>query len=176
MWRRKKPDEFTPFSNPSETPPVTVQDLRPLGLRTPLRPSDSNSLLGKSLSFQGELKGAEDLYIDGEFAGTIELGEHSVTVGPEGRVRADIRAREIIIEGNVQGNLRAGERLQIGRTGSVTGDLVTARIVIEDGAYFKGSIDIERAEEKGQRSEAAAGEDFRVAPTPLSAESKDKLQ
>jgi len=175
MWRTKKPEESAPSSNPPGTPSVTVQDLRPLGLRNSLRPSDSNSRLGKSLSFQGELKGAEDLYIDGEFAGTIELGEHSLTIGPQGRVRADIRAREIVIEGNVQGNLRAGDRLQIGKTGSVTGELVTARIVIEDGAYFKGSIDIARAEEQGPASEAGAGERFRVAPTPLSVEAEDKF-
>jgi len=171
MWRKKKADEFPSASNIPEALPVTVQDLRPLGLRPTLGASDANSRLGKSLSFQGELKGTEDLYIDGEFAGTIELGGHSLTVGPEGRVHADIRAREIVIEGNVQGNLRAGDRLRISKTGSVTGDLVAARIVIEDGAYFKGSIDIERTEEKGQPSEAP-GEGFRVAPTPLSAENK----
>jgi len=146
MWRKKKPDEFAPAANPPEALPMTVQDLRPLGLRPTLGTSDTNSRLGKSLSFQGELKGTEDVYIDGEFAGTIELGGHSLTVGPEGRVRADIRAREIVIEGNVQGNLRAADRLRISKTGNVTGDLVAARIVIEDGAYFKGSIDISKPE------------------------------
>lgn len=173
MWRSKKPEEVSPApSNPEPVPPA-VRDLRPLP--TSLRSSDGQARLGKSLAFHGQLKGAEDLYVDGEFDGTIELDDHSLHVGPQGRVRADIRAREIVIEGNVQGNLRARDRLQIRKTGSVTGDLVAARIVIEDGAYFKGSIDIERPEEKPGHGTVGTGE-YRVAPVPLSAESKDKLQ
>lgn len=160
----------------SEAVASAVRDLRPLGERTPLRPTDLQARLGKSLVFQGELKGAEDLYVDGEFDGTIELGDHNLFVGPQGRVRANIRAREIVIEGTVQGNLRAHDRLQIRKTGSVTGDLVAARIVIEDGAYFKGSIDIDRPEQKPGHREAAVGDAFRVAALPLSAEPKDKLQ
>lgn len=171
MWRTKKPEELSsPASNPEPAAP-TVRDLRPLPgtLRT-----ETPSRLGKSLTFRGELKGGEDLTLDAQFDGTIELGDHNLVVGPQGRVHADIRAREITIEGNVQGNLHARDRLQIRKTGSVSGDLVAARIVIEDGAYFKGSIDIERAEEKPTRGDAAAGEGYRVAAAPT--DSKDKVQ
>lgn len=174
MWRTKKPAEVV--SIPPKPGASTVQDLRPLGERASARPLDGQARFGKSLVFQGELVGAEDLYVDGEFEGTIELDEANLTVGPQGRVRADVKAREIVIEGRVQGNLRARDRLQIRRTGSVTGDLVAARIVIEDGAYFKGSIDIDRAEEKASRGEAATGEAYRVAAGPVSGDSKDKLQ
>lgn len=176
MWRTKKPEEviLNPPSPGSGSSPV--RDLRPLAESASARATDAQARLGKSLVFQGELKGAEDLYVDGEFEGTIELDGHSLVVGPQGRVRANIQAREIVIEGKVQGNLRARDRLQIRKTGSVTGDLVAARIVIEDGAYFKGSIDIERPEEKPSRAQAATGEAFRGSLAPLSTEPKDKLQ
>ena len=176
MWPIKKPAKgvLSPSSPGTVTPPA--QDARLQGDRSLLRSVDGRARLGKSLSFQGELKGAEDLHLDGEFEGTIELGDHKLVVGPQGRVRASIRAREIVVEGKVQGSLTARERLQISRTGSVTGDLLTARIIIEDGAYFKGSIDIERAEEKPARGEAVAAETFRVAAAPLAVDPQDKLQ
>ena len=176
MWRTKKAEDLSPPSTNLEAEPASGQNLGPLGEQLGAWVGDAHARLGRSLVFQGDLKGAEDLYVDGEFDGTIELGEHSLTVGPQGRVRANIRAREIVIEGNVAGNLRACDRLQIRKTGSVIGDLVAARLVIEDGAYFKGSIDIERAEEKPARGEVVSGEAFRVAAKPLSAEPKDKLQ
>ena len=173
MWPSKKNEEIPSTSSTPESP-VTVRDLRPLS--TAPRAVDGTSRLGKSLAFQGELKGTEDLTLDGQFQGKIELGDHSVVIGPHGEVRADIRAREIVIEGSVHGNLRARDRLQIRKTGSVVGDLVAARIVIEDGAYFKGSIDIERGEEKAARADATAAESYRVAASPLAANSKEKLQ
>lgn len=169
MWRPKKLEELTSPSN-AESQTSLVRDLRPMP--TSLHPADSQARIGKSLTFQGELKGAEDLYLDGEFQGTIKLNDHNLVVGPQGRVRADIQAREIVIEGNVQGNLHARDRLQIRKTGSVVGDLVAARIVIEDGAYFKGSIDIERAAEKPGRGEAVPVDSFPATPT-LAVESKE---
>jgi len=167
MWRNKSVEEEThvqparEVSTPVETPPA-----RP-------GPTKAVARVGRTLSLKGELAGDEDLVVDGEFAGTIELGAHSFTVGPQGRVQADVHAREIVIEGTLRGKLRASERLVITRTGNVVGDLVAARVVIEDGAYFKGSIDIERpGEEKPARAEAG-GESFRIAAVPLAA--KDKL-
>jgi cytoskeletal protein CcmA (bactofilin family) len=94
------------------------------------------------------------LLIDGEVEGTVELQEASLTVGPHGRVTADIRAKEIIIDGAVKGNLYASERIEIRRSGSVVGDLVSARVMIEDGAYFKGSVDIVRQEAEAPRPPA----------------------
>jgi cytoskeletal protein CcmA (bactofilin family) len=99
-----------------------------------------------------------------------------LTIGPQGRVQADLRAREIIIEGTVHGNLRAYDRLQIRRSGSVTGDLITARIVIEDGAYFKGSIDIQKPEDAKARRVDSAADSFRIRPAPVVLEAREKLE
>lgn len=99
-------------------------------------------MIGKSLKVKGTISGHEDLYVDGEIEGTIELEENSLTVGPNGNVNADVKAREITVQGRLKGNLRAGERIEIRKTGSLEGDVSTARIVIEDGAVFRGSIDI----------------------------------
>jgi cytoskeletal protein CcmA (bactofilin family) len=98
--------------------------------------------IGKSLRLKGEITGSEDLLIDGEVEGTIELKENSLTVGPNGSVKADVSARSITVMGHLCGNVRAGEKIEICKTGSLEGDLSTARIVIEDGAVFRGSIDI----------------------------------
>lgn len=135
---------------------------------------EETARVGKSLAVKGEISGKEDLYIDGEVEGTIELAEHNLTIGPNGRVSADIHAREITIQGKVHGNIRASERIEIRKSGTVSGDLVTARIVIEDGAFFKGSIDIQKPEEKEKARAATA--DFRIAPAPLPLETKNKLQ
>ena len=98
--------------------------------------------IGKSLKLKGEITGNEDLYIDGEVEGRIELKEHSLTVGLNGKVHADVSARSITILGHLQGNVKAGERTEIRKTGSFEGELLTAQIVIEDGAVFRGSVDI----------------------------------
>ena len=98
--------------------------------------------IGKSLKLKGEITGNEDLYIDGEVEGRIELKEHSLTVGPNGNVHADVSARSITILGRLQGNVKAGERTEIRKTGSFEGELLTAQIVIKDGAVFRGSVDV----------------------------------
>ena len=99
--------------------------------------------IGKSVLVKGELSGSEDLYLDGEVEGSVALQGHSLTVGPHGRVRANIQARDVVIHGKIDGNLRA-ERVEFKKSAVVMGDIVTGRIVIEDGAFFKGSIDIQR--------------------------------
>lgn len=110
--------------------------------------------IGKSVLIKGELSGSEDLYLDGEVEGNIELRDHSLTVGPHGRVRAHVNAREIIIHGKVEGNVRASDRVELKRSAVLAGDIVTQRIVIEDGAFFKGSIDIIKEEKKEPKLEA----------------------
>lgn len=114
----------------------------------PIRPvpaaDHSGARLGAGLHVQGEISGSEDLLIDGAVEGHVHLGDQRLTVGSTAKVTADIQAREVIVFGNVKGNLRAKDRIEIKKDGSVVGDLTTARIMIEDGAYFKGSIEIER--------------------------------
>lgn len=100
--------------------------------------------LGASLHVKGEITGNEDLSIDGTVEGLVHLEERKLTVGASAKVTADIVAREVVVYGNVKGNLRARDRIEIKKDGSVVGDLTTARIMIEDGAYFKGSIEIDK--------------------------------
>ncbi len=100
--------------------------------------------IGKSLVIKGEVTGSESLYIDGRVEGSINLSGNRVTVGRNGVVAANINAREIVVLGKVRGNLTAIDRVDIRSDGSLTGDVVAARISIEDGAYFKGGIDIRK--------------------------------
>jgi cytoskeletal protein CcmA (bactofilin family) len=100
--------------------------------------------IGKSLVIKGEVTGSESLYIDGRVEGSISLSGNRVTVGRNGVVAANISAREIVVLGKVRGNLTASDRVDIRSDGSLTGDVVAARISIEDGAYFKGGIDIRK--------------------------------
>jgi cytoskeletal protein CcmA (bactofilin family) len=100
--------------------------------------------IGKSLVIKGEVTGSESLYIDGRVEGSINLSGNRVTVGRNGVVAANINAREIVVLGKVRGNLTASDRVDIRSDGSLTGDVVAARISIEDGAFFKGGIDIRK--------------------------------
>jgi len=100
--------------------------------------------IGKSVLVKGELSGSEDLYVDGEVEGTIELPGHNLTIGPNGRVHATIQAREIVIHGKVSGNIRGIEKVELRRSANVVGDIATQRIAIEEGAYFKGGVDLQK--------------------------------
>lgn len=115
--------------------------------------------IGKSLVIKGEVTGSESLYIDGRVEGSINLSGNRVTVGRNGVVAANINAREIVVLGKVRGNLTASDRVDIRSDGSLTGDVVAARISIEDGAFFKGGIDIRKG---GQSNQKPNGEEKHV--------------
>ena len=174
MWRTKKPEGHEAASITKEAPAVMTPEPNRAEPQERSAGREEGSRVGQSLSVKGEISGQDKLYVDGEVEGTIELADHHLTIGPNGRVQADIHAREIVIQGKVQGSIRASERIEIRKSGSVIGDLVTARIVIEDGAFFKGSIDIQKPEEKEKAKAAAA--DYRISPAPLPLETKNKLQ
>ncbi len=155
MWKRKEENEpvVKPVYPVKEVTTVSSmpQERKPeVGLGHEV-PKGAVAHIGKSVLVKGELSGSEDLYIDGQVEGTIELREHNLTVGPNGRVDANINAKEIILLGTVKGNVRAAERVEIRKSGSLIGDLVAARVVIEEGAYFKGSIDIQKAAAAGPK-------------------------
>lgn len=101
-----------------------------------------SSHLGKSFHFKGDITGTEDIYIDGEVEGTIQLPNQIVTIGPNGTVNADVLARELVVHGKVKGNAKAQDRIEVGRSGSVLGDMAMARISIQDGAFIQGRVDI----------------------------------
>ena len=123
---------------------MSTDALRPLGATA----DRATARLGSSLHVKGEITGNEDLQIDGSVEGLIQLDERKLTVGATSKVIADVIAREVVVYGNVKGNLRAKDRIEIKKDGSVVGDLTTSRIMIEDGAYFKGSIEIDKSAEK----------------------------
>jgi cytoskeletal protein CcmA (bactofilin family) len=119
---------------------MSTDAMRPLSST----PSGSTARLGASLHVKGEISGNEDLHIDGSVEGLVQLEDRKLTVGASAKLTADVVAREVVVYGSVKGNLRARDRIEIKKDGSVVGDLTTARIMIEDGAYFKGSIEIDR--------------------------------
>jgi cytoskeletal protein CcmA (bactofilin family) len=149
MWWEKKarpdghPDPKLPSSNLSSETPTPAAEHSTRNAEMPTA-NPNQTVIGRSMVLRGDLSGKEDLLIEGQFEGTIHLPEHCVTVGANGEVKAETHARQVVILGSVTGNINAGERIEIRKTGRVVGDLVAAAIAIEDGAFFKGSIDIVR--------------------------------
>jgi cytoskeletal protein CcmA (bactofilin family) len=175
MWGNKKPDtpqsaqpEYKNFPvNPPPKPiaatwegttSMSTDAMRPLGATA----DRATARLGPSLHVKGEITGNEDLVIEGSVEGLVQLDDRKLTVGATSKVTADVIAREVVVYGSVKGNLRAKDRIEIKKDGSVNGDLTTARIMIEDGAYFKGSVEIDKTSEK----ESHAGSFARTAAAP----------
>src|ERR1700733_12158620 len=174
MWGDKKPDAPAksplPLQQPQATPRSTVltetaqvfpgeaKKMAPIDSTYPATSSSSSSgiaRLGATLHVKGEITGNEDLHINGTVEGLVQLEDRKLTVGASAKVTADIIAREVVVYGNVKGNLRARDRIEIKKDGSVVGDLTTARIMIEDGAYFKGSIEIDKTGDAGDSDKPA---------------------
>lgn len=122
--------------------------------------------IGKSVVIKGELSGSEDLYIDGQVEGSIELKGNRLMVGPNGRVKANVNARSAIIQGKMEGNIRASDRVDLKQTAVVTGDIATQRISIEDGAYFRGGVDIQK---EAPRQEVKPDAKVEAKPAPAAA-------
>jgi len=147
MWKRE--NEVSP-APPSSVPPPANPPRRearePEAAPPPARAVETpagRALVGPATVIRGELSGEEDLLVEGRVEGKIDLRQNAVTVGAKGRVAAEVLARAILIDGEVEGNLVAEEQIVIRRSGRVRGDLVAPRVTIEDGARFKGSIDME---------------------------------
>src|ERR1700737_3328725 len=152
MWKPNQPGNNSPQT------PEPARPVAPAGTTfeaTPARPTvgsggasavptGEQATIGKSLIVKGELSGSESLYIDGKVEGAINLPGNRVTVGRNGQVAANIVAREIVVLGKVRGNINASDRVDIRSEGSLTGDVIAQRISIEDGAFFKGGIDIRK--------------------------------
>jgi cytoskeletal protein CcmA (bactofilin family) len=150
MWKRKEDEYTSPHESGiagSSSMPVAPAPARPAEpVRSDNLRSSEVATIGKSVVVKGELSGSEDLIVDGEVEGSVTLRGQSLTVGPNGRVRAHIEARNVIVHGRVDGDIHATERVELRKSASLTGDIATARISIEDGAFFKGGIDIQKTE------------------------------
>ena len=151
MWNKRKEEEYPPKSGSTPSAPAgMVKENAPMSTA----PSSSHyspdvrgpAVIGKSVMIKGQIFSREDLTIDGEVDGSVELQEHRLTVGPHGKLQAGVKAREIVVLGTIHGNVEASDKIDIRKDAKLVGDIKTARIVIEDGAYFKGSIDIARPE------------------------------
>ena len=146
----ERPSTTAPTIAPAISEPSAAP--RPVTTTT----TSDQATIGKSLVIKGEVTGSESLYIDGRVEGSINLSGNRVTVGRNGVVAANINAREIVVLGKVRGNLTASDRVDIRSDGSLTGDVVASRISIEDGAFFKGGIDIRKAGSKPEEVRVAA--------------------
>jgi len=162
MWKPNQPGSTPSTPEPVRPTPTTggatFEAARPAAASTSGLPSGDQATIGKSLVVKGELSGSESLYIDGKVEGAINLPGNRVTVGRNGQVAANISAREVVVLGKVRGNIQASDRVDIRSEGSLTGDVVAARISIEDGAFFKGGIDITKPGTPGKPGETASEE------------------
>jgi cytoskeletal protein CcmA (bactofilin family) len=182
MWNKRRDEEPPkPFSPPvpQSAPPIAApapapvthsvevkKEITPVS-STPVsrfEPANNGNSIGKSVKVVGQIYSKEDLYVDGTVEGTLEASEHKLTIGPHGTIQASIKAREVLVLGTIQGNVEAFERLEIRKDAKLLGDIRTARIVIEDGAYFKGSIDIIKPEPVKAAAKPAASA---ATPTPV---------
>jgi cytoskeletal protein CcmA (bactofilin family) len=159
MWSKRKEDEVPlrperPAATPGAFGPGVEPQRREIStMSSPNRTFEpetgavrsGSAALGKNVTVKGQIVAREDLTIDGEVEGTVECHEHRLTIGPNARVQSNLKAREIVIHGSIQGNVEAADKIDIKKEAKLVGDIKTSRIVIEDGAYFKGSIDISKA-------------------------------
>jgi len=169
MWNKKDEDV---------RPPEMPTRLAPEPPRAAIEPARGGMMepvgkIGKSIFIRGELSGNEDLAIEGTVEGKIELKEHNLVVGATGKIQAEVHAKAVNIQGEVHGNVRAEDRIEISTSGTVKGDLVAPRIIIADGARFKGSVDMEKPADTTRPRPAAVPSlptDVRAAVTAATVE------
>jgi cytoskeletal protein CcmA (bactofilin family) len=154
MWKPSQSGPVPPSSTPEPPRPAPPAPAFEPPSRNPA-PTGEQATIGKGLFIKGEITGSESLFVDGKVEGSITLPGNRVTVGRNGQVAANITAREIVVLGKVRGNVSASDRVDIRAEGSLSGDVSAARISIEDGAFFKGGIDIRKPDAKLTGSPAA---------------------
>jgi cytoskeletal protein CcmA (bactofilin family) len=184
MWKRDDAVKPPPGATPSGATQTsqTTQSVNTAPASEPVRSSDPNRgmekgpvNIGKSVVIKGELTGSEDLTIEGHVEGKIELRQNVLTIGPNGRIKAQVFAKSVIILGEVTGNVTATEKVDLRDNGSIDGDIAAPRVAIAEGAHFRGSIDMQRtgtkgsAEPKSEGKPAAAAAPATPQPTPAGA-------
>jgi cytoskeletal protein CcmA (bactofilin family) len=168
MWKRD--EAVRPASGQGAAP----QPPAPVTATAPARMDASHSMekdivnIGKSVVIKGELNGSEDLTIEGQVEGTIQLRDHVLTIGPNGRIKAQVFAKAVIVLGEVTGNVTASEKVDIRDNGSVDGDIIAPRVAIAEGAHFRGSVDMQRKTSAAQPQAKPA----QPAPAPQPAAAK----
>ena len=161
MWKARPEDNKPMTMNPTQ-PAQPVPPLAAATTPSPSTPAPHKETpkasephrsadvghIGKSVQIRGELTGSEDLYLDGEIEGSIDLRDHTLIIGPNGKIKAGITARDLVVHGRVEGKVSASGRVELRKSCTLIGDVSTQRIVIEDGAFFKGAIDIKEKDAK----------------------------
>jgi cytoskeletal protein CcmA (bactofilin family) len=166
MWKRDEPAKPAPppaAPNPTVTPSQETA-VRPSGADHHSRLERSTVNIGKSVIIKGELSGSEDLTIEGQVEGKIELRQNVLTIGANGKIKAQVFAKAVIILGEVVGNVTATEKVDIRDNGSVDGDITSPRVAIAEGAHFRGSIDMQRGGAKNDKAEKAEKTEAKPAP------------
>ena len=147
MWDKKKPENAPPPTaarpEPHATATYTTRHSRCNSPR-PAETASRGTAIGKNVTIIGDVISKEDLFIDGDIKGNVDVQNSRCTVGPNGKAKSNVKAREVIIQGQVQGDVEATQKITIRKEGSLVGNISTTGIIIEDDAYFKGSIDIVR--------------------------------
>ena len=169
MWKR---DEAVRPASGQPAAPQAPQAPAAAGAPAPRAEASQNRErdivnIGKSVVIKGELNGSEDLTIEGQVEGTIQLRDHVLTIGANGRIKAQVFAKAVIVLGEVTGNVTATDKVDIRDNGSVDGDIVAPRVAIAEGAHFRGSVDMQR--KGGQAAQAAAKPAAAAAPAPAPA-------
>ena len=175
MWKRDQavqPPSGQPAAPPSPPPP-TVATPSPRAEATPFLERD-NVNIGKSVVIKGELNGSEDLTIEGQVEGTIQLRDHVLTIGPNGKIKAQVFAKSVIVLGEVTGNVTASEKVDIRDKGSVDGDIISPRVAIAEGAHFRGSVDMQR--KTGAPAAATQPQAAKPAASPATASQPSQQQ
>lgn len=152
MWKR---EEAPRPSQPVSPPPAPAPAPEPAPRVEAIRQEKGAVNIGKSVVIKGELSGSEDLTIEGQVEGKIELRQNILTIGPNAKIKAQVVAKIVVVEGQVHGNISAGERVEIKDKGAVEGDLSAPRVSIADGAHFRGSIDMQKGGAKAAEPVAA---------------------
>jgi len=176
MWKRDDAVKPTPAAGSGPAQVGNVQfNTAPAGEPVRTEPQRGNERatvnIGKSVVIKGELSGSEDLTIEGQVEGKIELRQNVLTIGPNGKIKAQVFAKSVVILGEVTGNVTATEKVDIRDNGSVDGDIAAPRVAIAEGAHFRGSIDMQRAGAKPEVKPEAkpAGQPASTQPAPASA-------
>ena len=173
MWKREepvRPSAPQPASPPAPAPPAPVVTAAPPAPHVEHVRQEKNAVnIGKSVIIKGELSGSEDLTIEGQVEGKIELRQNLLTIGPNAKIKAQVFAKTVVVEGQVHGNISAGERIDIRDKGVVEGNLAAPRVAIADGAHFRGSIDMQTGGAKSTTTTDAADARPAASPTPITA-------
>ena len=166
MWRKEETNtqrvpEISTGAGQSTTttPPARDTSVSPISSR-------ATACLSQGIKIRGEITGSEDLFIDGEVDGKLDLGSSTLTVGPNGRVKADVTAREVVVRGRVEGKISGRERVQLWSTAHVIGEVTAQRLAIEDGGVLRGKV------ETGKRAEKS-GDAIKTAPKPQESKKAD---